>query len=135
MAAQFYDRKMAEQQEKLAATPDMAGQRRVLLDMLDLKQGQRILDVGSGNGILAREILEIVGPTGHVCGVDSSEPMVELAAALCPDGRFVKADATDLPFEQPSFDAVTASQLLCFVPEVDQALSEMFRVLNRAADW
>jgi arsenite methyltransferase len=130
MAQQFYNEDMARQQEKLAATPDMAGQRRALLEMLDLSAGQHVLDVGSGNGILVREMLEIVGPNGRVCGADSSEPMVEMATAICPSGEFLKANATDLPFEDQSFDAVTASQLLCFVAEVDKALAEMFRVLR-----
>jgi arsenite methyltransferase len=130
MTQQFYNKDMARQQEKLAATPDMAGQRGALLEMLDVSEGQHVLDVGSGNGILVREMLEIVGPSGRVCGVDTSEPMVEMATAICPNGTFFKANATDLPFEDQSFDAVTASQLLCFVAEVDKALAEMFRVLR-----
>lgn len=130
MAQQFYNQDMARQQEKLAATPDMAAQRGALLEMLDLSEGQHVLDVGSGNGILVREILGIVGPSGRACGIDSSKPMIEIATAICPNGRFFQANATDLPFEDRSFDVVTASQLLCFVAEVDKALSEMFRVLK-----
>jgi arsenite methyltransferase len=130
MTQQFYDEDMARQQEKLAATPDMLAQRRVMLDLLDLKEGEHVLDVGSGNGIFAREMLEIVSASGHVCGVDSAEPMVRMARGLCPNGRFLQGDATDLPVEDLSFDVVTASQLLCFVRDVDKALSEMFRVLK-----
>jgi arsenite methyltransferase len=130
MAKQFYDENMARQQEKLAATPDMAAQRRAMLELLDLKEGEHVLDVGSGNGIFAREMLEIVTESGHVCGVDSAEPMVAMATGLCPNGRFLQGDATDLPVADLSFDAATASQLLCFVADVDSALSEMFRVLK-----
>jgi len=130
MEKQFYDEDMARQQEKLAATPDMVAQRQVMLNELRLKEGGRVLEVGSGNGIFAREMLEVVGKSGHVCGVDSAEPMVSMATALCPRSQFLQGDATDLPVEDSSFDVVTASQLLCFVSAVDRALSEMFRALK-----
>ena len=130
MSEQFYDEDKARQQERVAATPDMVAQRRVMLDLLDLKEGEHVLDVGSGNGIFAREILGTVAGSGHVCGIDSAEAMVAMATDLCPNGRFLQGDATDLPVEDLSFDVVTASQLLCFVSDIDKALSEMFRVLN-----
>jgi arsenite methyltransferase len=130
MANDFYDEDMARQQERLAATPDMQSQRRIMLDLLDLKAGEHVLDVGSGNGIFAREMLEVLSKSGYVCGVDSAEPMVRMAKALCPGGEFFLGDATDLPIEDVSFDVVTASQLLCFVTDADKALSEMSRVLK-----
>ncbi len=130
MMQQFYDEDMARQQVKVAATPDMVAQRRVMLDLLDLKEGEHVLDVGSGNGIFAREMLETVTDSGHVCGIDSAEPMVVMATGLCPNGRFLRGDATALSVEDLSFDVVTASQLLCFVSDVDKALSEMFRALK-----
>ncbi len=133
MMQQFYDEDMARQQVKVAATPDMVAQRRFTLDLLDLKEGEHVLDVGSGNGIFAREMLETVTDAGHVCGVDNAEPMVGLATGLCPNGRFLQGDATDLPVEDLSFDVVTASQVLCFVSDVDKALSEMFRALKRGS--
>ena len=75
-------------------------------------------------------MLEIIGETGHVCGVDGAEPMVNMASVLCPAGVFLKGDATDLPIESSSYDVVTTSQLLCFVDDVVSAISEMFRVLK-----
>jgi len=130
MAEGFYNEDMARQQERLAATSDMVAQRRVLLDLLNLEAGERVLDVGSGNGIFAREMLNVVGKDGQVRGVDSSAAMVAMASRLCPEGRFLEGNATDLPVEDRSFDAVTASQLLCFVADNDKAVAEMFRVLR-----
>ena len=130
MTEQFYDEDMARQQEKLASTPDMVAQRRIMLDLLGLKEGERVLDVGSGNGIFVREMLEIIGESGHVCGVDGAESMVNMASGLCPTGVFLKGNATDLPIEDSSYDVVTTSQLLCFVDDVGKAISEMFRVLK-----
>ena len=95
MSEQFYDEDKARQQEKVAATPDMVAQRRAMLELLDLKEGEHVLDVGSGNGIFAREILETVTDSGHVCGIDSAEPMVAMATDICPAGKFLQGDATD----------------------------------------
>jgi ubiquinone/menaquinone biosynthesis C-methylase UbiE len=127
---QFYDEDMVRQQKKLAATQDMVTQRKTMLNELHLKKGEHVLDVGSGNGIFAQEMLEVVGESGRVCGVDSSEPMISMATALCPRGRFLQGDATDMPVQDSSFDVATASQLLCFISDVDRVLSEMFRALK-----
>ena len=72
----IYDEALSLQQKKIAATPDMMAQRRVMLKHLNLKSGDCVLDVGSGNGVFASEMLEIVGDRGHVCGVDSADAMV-----------------------------------------------------------
>ncbi|MCU9839024.1 methyltransferase domain-containing protein [Ruegeria sp. WL0004] len=126
----FYDAEMSRKQEALAATPDMQAQRRVILDHLALKPGEAVLDIGSGNGIMARDMLGIVGRSGSVTGLDAAEPMIAMARALCPGGKFVRGDACELPFDDCSFDAVTAAQLLCFLPDPDAALREMRRVLR-----
>jgi arsenite methyltransferase len=142
MTDRYWNEDKAREQAKAAATREMVAQRRAILNALDLGHGERVLEIGSGNGVLAREMLEIVGASGHVCGVDSSGHMVKLAEVICPNGQFIEGDATDLPIEDLSFDVVTASQLLCFIPDVDKALSEMCRVLKRGgrlvildSDW
>jgi ubiquinone/menaquinone biosynthesis C-methylase UbiE len=126
----FYTKEMALQQERLAATSDMKAQRELMLDLLCLKPGEAVLDIGSGNGIFAREMAELVGASGQVCGADTAEPMVEMSKSICPACDFRQADATCLPFENDCFDAVTASQLLCFVKDADGAVVEMYRVLK-----
>jgi len=130
MTKQFYDESMVRQQEKVAATPDMVAQRKIMLNQLALKEGEFVLDIGSGSGIFAREMLEVIGDSGHVCGVDSVESMVNISRGICPGGEFLRGDATELPVEDSTYDVVTASQLLCFVPDVAKAISEMFRVLK-----
>jgi len=130
LADQFYDEAMALRQEQLALTRDMVLQRKELLSSLALRSGESVLDIGSGNGILAREMKQIVGSDGLVCGVDAAAPMIEMARRFCPGGEFHLGDATELPLESAWFDAVTASQLLCFVHEPDKAVREMFRVLK-----
>lgn len=129
MAAEFYDETMSRQQEALAATPDMQAQRRAMLTALALKPGERALEIGAGNGIMVREMLVEVGPSGAVTGLDSAAPMVEMARALCPEGTFVEGDAAALPFADASFDVATAAQVFCFLPDPDRALAELHRVL------
>ena len=127
---QFYDEDMTRHQERVAATGDMRAQREVMLDLMNLSPGDNVLDVGSGNGIFAREVCEKIGDTGHICGIDSSEPMIAMSKAICPNGEFLLGDATDFPVQDARFDVVTASQLFCFVQDPDRTVSEMFRALK-----
>ncbi|MDU8927010.1 methyltransferase domain-containing protein, partial [Alisedimentitalea sp. MJ-SS2] len=80
--------------------------------------------------LIAKEMKEVVGPEGRVCGVDTSPQMIAMAQGLCPGGEFALGSATDLPFEDGVFDAVTAAQLFCFVHEPDRAVEEMYRVVK-----
>lgn len=126
----IYDEGLARQQEELAATADMVAQRKAMLGLLNLNAGEHVLDVGSGNGIFVRDVLEIVGSNGHACGIDISEIMVGMAQNICPGAAFVKGDATDLPVDDESYDVLTTSQLLCFVHDIPGALREFYRVLK-----
>jgi len=130
MSELYDDEKFAQQQEELAATSDMVVQRQAMLSLLDLKPGERAIDVGSGNGALVRDVLEIVGNTGHACGVDNSEIMIGLAKKICPEATFLKGDATEIPVEDSDFDVLATSQLLCFVDDIPAALREFYRILK-----
>lgn len=130
MAGEFYDETMARQQEALAATPDKKRDRDIILGKLGLKPGECALDIGSGNGIFCREMLEAMGGEGRVAGLDNAEAMIRLAQALCPQADFHQGSAVQLPFEDARFDAVTGAQVLCFVDDQTAAVQEMFRVLR-----
>jgi arsenite methyltransferase len=126
----YADEKFAKQQEELAATADMVQQRQAMLSLLSLNSGERVIDVGAGNGALVRDMLKIVGNNGHACGVDNSEIMIGLANKICPEAVFLKGEATELPIENSHYDVLTTSQLLCFVDDVSSALREFYRVLK-----
>ena len=130
MSELYDDEKFAQQQEELAATADMVSQRQAMLDLLNLRSGESAIDVGSGNGALVRDMLEIVGNNGHACGIDNSEIMIRLARNICPDASFLIGEATEIPVEDSEFDALTTSQLLCFVDDVPNALRDFYRVLK-----
>src|SRR5215471_21128776 len=77
------------------------------LERAQLRQGERVVDIGCGTGATSIALGERVGPTGHVLGVDVSEPMLARATARLPADapiRFVRADATTYPFQVAAFD-------------------------------
>ncbi len=129
MAEEFYDDEQIARQLAVAQTQDMRTQRNLVLSALQLQLGHRILDLGSGNGVFADELCDAVGADGSVTGADASQGMVEMAQRIAPRAQFVQADATALPFDDASFDRVTAAQILCFVPDLNAALAEIFCVL------
>lgn len=119
---QFFDQQMAFLNHRLA------GDAR-------LRQGQRVLDLGSGTGYPALLAAQTVGPTGNVIGIDLAEQM--LAAAERKAKRlgltnvaFRTGDASTLPFERHSFDAVTSRFCLMFLPEIPKAVTEIARILK-----
>lgn len=128
-----YDEEATRQLVGVYTTPDVVAQRQQVLAALNPRPGERVLDVGSGPGLLAVAIAERVAPTGVVCGVDVSEPLLAWARShaarnLAIDYRH--ADATRLPFDDASFDAVVVTQVLEYVPDVDSAIAEIARVLR-----
>jgi SAM-dependent methyltransferase len=87
---------------------------------------RRFLEVGCGPGELAARVREELGAA--VVAVDSSERMVELARARGVDARV--GDVQELQFGDGEFDCAVAAWMLYHVPEVDQALDELARVLR-----
>jgi len=95
-----------------------------VLDLLAPKAGERILDLGCGDGVLSARIAE----TGaEIVGVDSSEAMIQAAVALGVDAHL--ADAQALPFES-EFDAVFSNAALHWMPDTDAVLAGVFRTLK-----
>jgi arsenite methyltransferase len=120
--------------EAVYLTPDVVAQRAATLAALKLAPGERVLDVGCGPGLLVAEMAEAVGETGHVTGLDVSEPMLAVARRRCEPlaGRvtLARGDAQALPVSDASLDVAVSTQVIEYVPDVAAALGELYRVLR-----
>ena len=107
------------------------GYRREALDRAGLRPGMHVLDVGTGTGLLAREIVHLLGSSGRVIGLDPSWNMMA-AGRRELKLRFVQGLGERLPFPDRQFDFVTMGYALRHVPDLDQAFEEYRRVLKPA---
>jgi ubiquinone/menaquinone biosynthesis C-methylase UbiE len=94
-----------------------------------------VLDLGSGTGYPALLAAQTVGPDGSVTGIDLAEQMLEVARRKASslglsNVTFRTGDATTLPFDANSFDAVTSRFCLMFLPEIPKAAAGIARVLK-----
>jgi demethylmenaquinone methyltransferase/2-methoxy-6-polyprenyl-1,4-benzoquinol methylase len=105
------------------------GYRREALDRAGLRPGMHVLDVGTGTGLLAREIVHLLGSSGRVVGLDPSWNMMA-AGRRELDLRFVQGLGERLPFPDGRFDFVTMGYALRHVPDLDQTFQEYRRVLR-----
>jgi len=99
-----------------------------LLDAAAVGDGQRVLDVACGTGIVARTAAGRVGPSGSVVGLDLSDAMLTVARRVAPDLNWVQGDAAAMPLPAGSFDTVVSQMALMFFPDPVAALREMKRV-------
>ncbi len=113
-----------------ALGPDMAGERRIALEMLRIAPGDAVLDVACGPGNFTRAFAGAAGD-GLVVGLDASRTMLAQAARERPgDGiAYVRGSATELPFRDGSFDAVCCFAALYLIEEPLRAVAEIARVL------
>jgi demethylmenaquinone methyltransferase / 2-methoxy-6-polyprenyl-1,4-benzoquinol methylase len=111
--------------------------RSFLVSRLPVGPDDVVLDVATGTAAVA---LELVRRTGcSVVGVDQSPEMLEearrrlLLAAETKQIRLVEASAAELPFEDGSFDGLTAAYLLRYLDDLPAGLEELARVLRPGA--
>ncbi len=128
-----YDEEASRRVEAMYMTPDVVAQRQEVLRVLALREGDRVIDVGSGPGFLAADIGMAVGAEGRVYGIDVSESMVAMSQARCTAQPWIECrvgDATHLPFADADFDVVISTQVYEYVSDVPTALAELYRVLR-----
>ena len=108
-----------------------------MLELLDVHEGSRVLDVGCGTGNDMQTIAQFVGASGQVIGVDSSSTMIteakKRAEGLGLPVEYYVGDAHNLEFPDNSFDCCRAERLLQHLDNPQQAIAEMVRVAKPAA--
>lgn len=92
----------------------------------------RILDVGSGTGVLIPHVLEVIGPEGSIVAVDISSEMISVARAkgFPANVEFLLADIQDTGLPDSSFDRVICNAAFPHFTDKTKALLEMLRMLK-----
>jgi ubiquinone/menaquinone biosynthesis C-methylase UbiE len=104
-----------------------------LIEKAALREGERLLDLGCGTGIIARLAARRVGDSGHVVGLDPNRGFLDVArgAGEAPAIEWLEGDAQDLgAFADASFDVTISQQVFQFIPDRERAASEIRRVLT-----
>jgi ubiquinone/menaquinone biosynthesis C-methylase UbiE len=139
-------REMAEYFETRSQYKDQKKVNNQIKDLLNPTNGDKVLDVGCGTGILTRLIAPSVFPRGKVMGIDISTHFVEIARHNSQNLRcssvikFDVGDAQKLPYPDQYFDAVLAARLLLYIDHPQRAVKELKRVVKKKgrivlADW
>lgn len=135
--AQADPTEFVERLEERGETPSHVRLRRRFLRFARVGRGAAVLEVGSGSGVVARDLARMVGAGGRVVAVDSSRTCVMAARRLARadglEGRiaFRVADGRRLPFRGDRFDITLAVTVLLHVEEPAAVVSEMVRVTRR----
>jgi arsenite methyltransferase len=115
----------------------LAPVRDAVLDHAEVASGETVLDVGTGDGLIAFGALDRVGPHGTVIFSDISQDLLNHAHALAEDAgvadrcRFVRAAADNLEgIAYGSADVVTTRSVLIYVDDKQRAFGEFARVLR-----
>jgi len=104
-----------------------------MVDGFGIREGDAILDVGTGTGVLLPLLGRATGARGTIAAMDFSIKMLLAAAAHDFDMRpaFFNAGVAAIPFKEGSFDKVTCFSAFPHFPEKLKALAEMVRVLKK----
>jgi arsenite methyltransferase len=100
-----------------------------------LERDEAVLDLGSGAGTDSLVAAQMVGPKGHVTGLDMTPEMLAKARAAAAEMeaanvKFVEGEVEVLPFGDESFDVVISNGVIDLIPDKDAVFSEIHRVLR-----
>ncbi len=98
------------------------------LQRAGLKAGMRVVDVGVGTGLVAREAVKLAGDPALVVGVDPSVGM--MSCAKLPGVKLIEGRAESIPFPDASFDFLSMGYALRHISDLSAAFREFHRVLK-----
>jgi len=138
--------RMADFLEERSGRPDQVQINRAVKEVLALQAGERLLDIGTGTGVISRMAAPDITPDGFVVGLDISPEFINVASQLTAVEnltafiRYIVGNSEDLPFPDETFDAATAVRLLLHVNHPRDVVAEMVRIARPGgrvilADW
>ena len=98
--------------------------------MANIRNGDQILDVACGTGVVARHIAQLPHTNLSLTGLDINPGMLAVAAERAPDIRWKTGPAEEIPFEDNLFDVVVSQFGLMFFEDRERGINEMIRVLK-----
>ena len=104
-----------------------------LVELIDIKKGDHILDVASGTGVVTKLLKQKVGKAGYVIGIDTSTTAIKVAKKWNKKSQnllFVNADAENFSFKE-KFDVITCQYALFFFPNSQKALKNIRNSLKK----
>ena len=104
-------------------------------DLADLREGESVVDLGSGSGMDVFFAAECVGPSGSVVGVDFTVEQLEKARTIAGEGGYSQVELREgriesLPADDASFDCVISNGVINLSPEKERVFAEATRVLR-----
>lgn len=123
----YLDPQVASAYARLAAPSQFTDPARHLVDLIGVAIGARVIDVGSGTGVVAAALAQAVGAAGRVIAVDPSAAMLS-AAQPQPRYHRLVARMPDLPFPDAAFDGVAASFVISHLVSYADGLADLIRV-------
>ncbi len=133
MSRKAYFNQTAETWDQEYYTPKLEAFLEKLVSTFGLRFGQRVLDLGTGTGVLIPLLVKAVGPSGSVTAIDYAERMVQICKAKYSHFKNVKVilqdvEEPDLP--QEYFDVITCFGIFPHLENKEKALHNMNYVLK-----
>ncbi len=129
---QFFN-EAADNWDKQFYKPELVKFLSKIVPSFGIARGEKVLDVGTGTGILIPFLLKAVGSQGQVTAIDYAQRMVEVCNAKYsqfPNVKIMLKQVENLSFASESFDAITSFGLFPHLEDKAEALAEMNRVLK-----
>jgi len=133
LARKAYFNEAAKDWDKRYCTLELVARLEKLVPRFGLELGQRVLDAGTGTGVLIPFLLRAIGPSGHITAIDYAEKMIQKCKAKyshIPNVAIELQDVEELDLPSDFFDVVTCFGLFPHLENKEKALRHMNRVLK-----
>lgn len=105
-----------------------------MIDLAKIAPSEKVIDIGTGTGVVALQAAQMIDSTGLVCGIDLSKEMLQKAEEknkkIQRNLKFLQMDAETLSFENENFDVAVSLFALLHFPNPLDALKEIYRILR-----